>query len=78
MRFAKAMLTLGALLLSGGVSGALGSWALATGAVVLLVAACSGAVALEARDHQSGIELATAPDPAPAAPVELAGLTDVA
>ena len=50
MRFALGIFGSALVLFVGGAVGALGSWALAAGAVSLLVASVFGATALEARD----------------------------
>jgi hypothetical protein len=50
MRFALGTFGSALVLFIAGAVGALGSWALAAGAVALLVAAVCGATALEARD----------------------------
>jgi hypothetical protein len=50
MRFALGIFGSALVLFVAGAVGALGSWALAAGAVSLLVASVFGATALEARD----------------------------
>lgn|GEM_PF-3838917 len=53
MRFAIGTLASATLLLLSGAVGVVGSWALAAGAVSLLVGAIIGAVAMEERDLRS-------------------------
>ena len=67
MRFATASFFVAVVLFAGGATSVLGSWAVAAACVLFLIAAVTGAVAMEERDQVSVEGLVTA-SAAPAEP----------